>query len=163
MENVEYKSSEKNWTDFLKRYDQILGGFSTMKISKEQFQNYPTHYFSTLGNINDLFSNILKQQDLNIENSFQFAFTNEGKFKDFHNTIYSDIDYNEVQRYAERDKVNLEVRNGIVQIDKIPENKQTYLVAILDSYGKGKRKQVDSFISDLILESLLTIKKKGYH
>ncbi len=161
LENIEYKPSEKDWTDFLKRYDQVLGGFSTMKISKEHFQNYPTHYFSTLGNINTLFSNILKQQDLNIENSFQFAFTNEGKFKDFHNTIYSDIDYNEVQRYAERDNVKLEVKNGIVQIDRIPENKQTYLVAILDSYGKGKRKQVDSFISDLISGKFVENKNEG--
>ena len=161
LENIEYKSSEKSWTDFLKKYDQILGGFSTMKISKEDFQNYPTHYFSTLGNINNLFSNILKQQDLNIENSFQFAFTNDGKFKDFHNTIYSNIDYSEVQRYAENDNVKLEVKNGIVQIDKIPENKQTYLVAILESYGKGKRKQVDSFISDLISGKFVDNKKEG--
>lgn len=150
LENVEYKSSEKNWTDFLKRYDQILGGFSTMKISKEHFQNYPTHYFSTLGNINDLFSNILEKQNISIENSFQFAFTNEGKFKDFYNTIYTEINYNVVQQYAEKDKIKLEVKNGIVQIDKISENTQTYRVAILERYGKGKRMQVDSFISDLI-------------
>lgn len=161
LENVEYKSSEKNWTDFLKKYDQILGGFSTMKIGKEHFQNYPTHYFSTLGNINNLFNSILKQQDVTIDNSFQFAFTNEGKFKDFHNTIYSEINHNEVQRYAEKDNVKLEIKNGIVQIDRIPENKQTYLVAILDSYGNGKRKQVDSFISDLISGKFVDNKKEG--
>jgi hypothetical protein len=161
LENIEYKPSEKNWTNFLKRYDQILGGFSTMRISKEKFQNYPTHYFSTLSNINDLFANILDKQNISIENSFQFAFTNEGKFKDFHNTIYSEIDYNEVRHYAEKDNVKLEVKNGIVQIDRIPENKQTYLVAILDSYGKGKRKQVDSFISDLISGKFSESKKEG--
>ena len=161
LENIEYKPSEKNWSDFLIRYDQILGGFSTMRISKEKFQNYPTHYFSTLGNINNLFTNILDKQNISIENSFQFAFTNEGKFKDFHNTIYSDIDYNEVQRFAEKDNIKLEVKNGIVQIDRIPENKQTYLVAILASYGKGKRKQVDSFISDLISGKFVDNKKEG--
>ena len=161
LENVEYKSSEKNWADFLKKYDRILGGFSTMKIGKEHFQNYPTHYFSTLGNINNLFNNILIQQDVTIDNSFQFAFTNEGKFKDFHNTIYSEINHNEVQRYAEKDNVKLEIKNGIVQIDRIPENKQTYLVAILDSYGNGKRKQVDSFISDLISGKFVDNKKEG--
>ncbi len=161
LEKIEYKPSEKNWTNFLKRYDQILGGFSTMKISKEKFQNYPTHYFSTLSNINNLFTNILDKQNISIENSFQFVFTNEGKFKDFHNTIYSEIDYNEVQHYAEKDNVKLEVKNGIVQIDRIPENKQTYLVAILDSYGKGKRKQVDSFISDLISGKFSESKKEG--
>ena len=161
LENAEYKQSEKNWNDYLKKYDQILGGFSTMKISKEPFQNYPTHYFSTLGNINNFFNKILEQQNINIENIFQFAFTNEGKFKEFHNTIYSEIGYNEVERYAEKDNVKLEVKNGLVQIDKILENTQTYLVAILQNYGKGKRKQVDSFISDLIFGKFVEKKKEG--
>lgn len=163
LDDVEYQSSEKNWSEYLKRYDQILGGFSTMKISKEQFQNYPTHYFSTLGNINNLFSNILEKQNVNIKNSFQFAFTNEGQFKNFHNTIYSEIDYNEVQRYAEneKDKVRLEVKNGLVQIDKISENTNTYLVAILERYGRGKRMQNDSFISDLISDKFFQNIDKG--
>lgn len=161
LDNIENKSSEKNWSEYLKKYDQVLGGFSIMKISKENFQNYPTHYFSTLGNINNLFSNILAQQNVDIDNNFQFAFTNEERFKNFHNTIYSDIDYNEVQRYAEKDKVKLEVKYGAIQIDKIPENTQTYLVAILESYGEGKRKQVDSFISDLIAGKFIKEKKEG--
>lgn len=161
LENIEFQASEKNWSQYLKKFDQILGGFSTMKISKDNFQNYPTHYFSALGNINTLFSNILAQQGINIENSFQFAFTDEGKFKNFHNTIYSEIDYNEVKRYAENDKIKLEVKNGLVQIDKIAENTQTYLVAILESYGKGKRKQVDSFISDLISGKFNAKRKEG--
>lgn len=161
LENIEVQSSEKNWSEYLKKYDQILGGFSTMKISKDNFQNYPTHYFSALGNVNTLFSDILAQQNIVIENSFQFAFTDEGRFKNFHNTIYSEIDYNEVQRYAENDKVKLDVKNGLVQIDKIAENTQTYLVAILESYGKGKRKQVDSFISDLIAGKFVEKKKEG--
>lgn len=161
LDNIEFESSEKNWSEYLKKYDQVLGGFSTMKISKENFQNYPTHYFSSLGNINNLFSNILTQQNIEIENSFQFAFTDEGRFKNFNKTIYSDIDYNEVQRYAENDNVNLEVKNGLIQIDKIPENTQTYLIAILESYGKGKRKQVDSFISDLLSGKFNAKRKEG--
>lgn len=161
LENIEVQSSEKNWSEYLKKYDQILGGFSTMKISKDNFQNYPTHYFSALGNVNTLFGDILAQQSINIENSFQFAFTDEGRFKNFHNTIYSEIDYKEVERYAESDKIKLEVKNGLLQIDKIAENTQTYLVAILESYGKGKRKQVDSFISDLIAGKFVEKKKEG--
>lgn len=161
LDNIDFQSSEKNWSEYLKKYDQILGGFSTMKISKDNFQNYPTHYFSALGNVNTLFSDILAQQSINIENSFQFAFTDDGRFKNFHNTIYSEIDYNEVERYAENDKIKLEVKNGLLQIDKISENTQTYLVAILESYGKGKRKQVDSFISDLIAGKFVEKKKEG--
>ncbi len=125
LENIDYKSSDINWSEYLKKYDQVLGGFSTMKISKENFQNYPTHYFSSLGNINSLFSQSLSRQNITIENRFQFAFTDEGKFKDFHNTIYSNIDFNELQRYAENEKVKLETKNGLIQIDKISDNTQT--------------------------------------
>lgn len=152
LDNVVFQPSEVNWSQYLKKYDQLMGGFSTMIIGKEKFQNYPTHYFSTLGNINNLFKRILEQQNIKIENSFQFAFIDEGRFQNFHNTIYSEVNYEEVQRYAEneKEKVILEVKNGLIQIDKISENTNTYLVAILERYGKGKRMQVDSFISDLI-------------
>lgn len=161
LENIDYKSSELNWGEYLKKYDQILGGFSTMKISRENFQNYPTHYFSTLGNINSLFSKTLAHQNIIIENRFQFAFTDEGKFKNFHNTIYSDIDYNELQRYAESENVRLETKNGLIQIDKISDNTQTYLVSILESYGTGKRKKNDEFISDLLARKFVEKKKEG--
>lgn len=161
LEGIEYKQLEKNWTEYLRKYDQILGGFSSMKISKQDFQNYPTHYFSTLGNINNNFSKILAEQEINIENAFQFAFINEGKFRGFQNTIYSDIDFTEVQRYAEKDKVKLDIKNGIVQIENIPEHTQTYLVAILESYGKNKRKQIDSFVSDLLSGKFNEKKKEG--
>jgi hypothetical protein len=161
LENIDYKSSELNWGEYLKKYDQILGGFSTMKISRENFQNYPTHYFSTLGNINSLFSKTLAQQNITIENRFQFAFTDEGKFKNFHNTIYSDIDFNELQRYAENENVRLETKNGLIQIDKISDNTQTYLVSILESYGTGKRKKNDEFISDLLARKFVEKKKEG--
>ncbi len=161
LENIDYKSSEINWGVFLKKYDQMLGGFSTMKISRENFQNYPTHYFSTLGNINSLFSKTLSQQNITIENRFQFAFTDEGKFKNFHNTIYSDIDFNELQRYAESENVRLETKNGLIQIDKISDNTQTYLVSILESYGSGKRKKNDEFISDLLAKKFVEKKKEG--
>jgi hypothetical protein len=161
LENIDYKSSELNWGEYLKKYDQILGGFSTMKISRENFQNYPTHYFSTLGNINSLFSKTLAQQNITIENRFQFAFTDEGKFKNFHNTIYSDIDFNELQRYAESENVRLETKNGLIQIDKISDNTQTYLISILESYGTGKRKKNDEFISDLLARKFVEKKKEG--
>lgn len=161
LENIDYKSSDINWGEYLKKYDQVLGGFSTMKISKENFQNYPTHYFSTLGNINSLFSQSLSQQNITIENRFQFAFTDEGKFKNFHNTIYSNIDFNELQRYAESEKVKLDSKNGLIQIDKISDNTQTYLVSILESYGAGKRKKNDEFISDLLARKFVEKKKEG--
>lgn len=161
LNNIKYQGSEIDWSTYIRKYDKVLGGFAVMTTSKESFQNYPTHYFSTLGNINEFFSNSLKEQNVDIENSYKFALNNDGKFKDFHDTIYSEIDFAEVERYAEKDKVNLEVKNGIIQIDKIPDNTSTYLVAILDSYGKNKRKKVDTFISDFFSGKFNEKKKEG--
>ena len=30
LDNIEFQSSEKNWNEYLKKYDQVLGGFSTI-------------------------------------------------------------------------------------------------------------------------------------
>ena len=161
LDNVSYKPSEINWNSYLKKYDQVLGGVSSMKISKEEFQNYPTHYFSTLGNINKLFKNILENQNITIENNFEFAFTDKGNFKEFHDTIYSEINIDVVKKFASINKIKLEEKNGLIQIDNIPENKTTYFVAILETYGNDKRKKIDSFVSDLISGKFIENKKEG--
>lgn len=161
LENLVTKPTPVDWKHYLKKFDQIMGGFALMKIGKEDFQNYPTHYFKTLGNINKHFHQILNDQGVEIENAFEFAFTDNGKFKNFHDTIYSDITSEIVAKYASKDNVKIETKNGLIQIDKIPETTQTYLVSILDTYGPGKRKQADSFISDLVLGNFNEKRKEG--
>lgn len=154
-------STVVDWNHYLKRYDQILGGFALMKIGKEDYQNYSTHFFKTLGNINSLFDKILQEQDINLDNTFEFAFIDNGKFKTFHDTIYNEISSDNLFSYAEREQIKLETRNGLVQLEKIPENSQTYIIAILETYGPGKRKQVDSFISDLVSAKFNAKRKEG--
>lgn len=161
IEQVSDQATVVDWNHYLKKYDQILGGFALMKIGKEEFQNYSTHFFKTLGNINKLFDKILQEQDINHENTFEFAFTENGKYKTFHDTIYNEISSENLSSYAEREQIKLETRNGLVQLDKIPENTQTYIVAILETYGPGKRKQVDSFISDLVSAKFNAKRKEG--
>jgi hypothetical protein len=161
LENIIIKTTEVDWKHYLKKFDQIMGGFALMKIGKEDFQNYPFHYFKTLGNINSFFHQILNDQDIKIENVFEFVFIDNGKFKSFHDTIYSEVTSDVVARYASKDNIIIETRNSLIQIDKIPETSQTYLVSILDSYGPGKRKQVDSFISDLVSGNFNEKRKEG--
>jgi hypothetical protein len=158
---VPNQPTKVDWSHYLKKYDQIIGGFALMKIGKEGFQNYSSHFFKTLGNINNLFDKILQEQNINLENIFEFAFTDNGKFKMFHDTIYSDVSNETVSKYAAKDNIKIETRNGLVLIDKIPENTQTYIIAILDTYGPGKRKQIDSFISDLVSDKFNAKRKEG--
>ena len=161
IDQIADQATEVDWNHYIKKYDQILGGFALMKIGKEEFQNYSTHFFKALGNINKLFDNILLEQEINLENTFEFAFTDKGKHRTFHDTIYNEISSENLSSYAEKEQIKLETRNGLVLLDKIPENTQTYIVAILETYGPGKRKQVDSFISDLISAKFNSKRKEG--
>lgn len=161
IDRVSNQTTVVDWSHYLKRYDQILGGFALMRIGKEEYQNYSTHFFKTLGNINSLFDKILQEQGINLDNTFAFAFTDNGKFKTFHDTIFHDITSDSLSSYAKREQIKLETKNGLVQLNKIPENTQTYIIAILETYGPGKRKQVDSFISDLVSAKFNANRKEG--
>lgn len=161
LENLVSKPTQVDWKAYLNKFDKIMGGFALMKIGKEDYQNYPTHYFKTLGNINKVFDQILYDQGITIKNKFEWAFSDNGEFKKFKDTIYSDITSEVVEKYASNDNIKIETKNGLIQIDKIPENKSTYFVSILDNYGPGKRKQSDSFISDLVSGNFNEKSKEG--
>ena len=150
LDGAEAKVNPADWLEPIIRFDQLMGGFSLMNIARDKYQNYSSGYFSTLGYVNNAFRRILSEQNIETKSNFVFAFDNEGKFKDFHDAIYSDINFDVLKRFAKKDGVSIESRNGLIQIDKIPENKQTYLIAVIDSYGVNRRKKIDSFISDLV-------------
>lgn len=161
IENLSIKSTEIDWKGYLRKYDQILGGFALMRISREDFQNYPIHFFKALGNINKYFDEILVDENIQVDNAFQLAFTDYGNFKDFHDTIYSEVTLEVVNEYARKENIKIETKNGLIQLDKIPETKKTYIVSILNNYGPGKRKQADSFISDLISGNFNDKRREG--
>ena len=158
-----YKSVE-NRVDFqsqIKRFDKLMGGLSVMKIARESYQNYPTHFVVTLGNINTHFNSLLLNQGIRINNQFEFAFNDGGKFRDLYETIFSETSLETVQAFGRKEGISIETKNGVIQLDRIPEGKQTYYVAILENFGAGKRKQLDSFISELISGNLDEKRKEG--
>jgi hypothetical protein len=161
---IEGYKSQVNRVDYqaqIKRFDKLMGGISVMNIARESYQNYPTHFVVTLGNINTHFNSLLINQGIHINNQFEFAFNEGGKFKDLYDTIFSETSLEIVQTFARKEGINIETKNGVIQLDKIPEGKQTYYVAILENFGLGKRKQLDSFISELISGNLDEKRKEG--
>ena len=159
----EFKSAQRK-VDFqsqIKRFDKLMGGISVMQIAREPYQNYPTHFVVTLGNINAHFNSILVNQGIRINNQFEFAFNEGGKFRDLYETIFSETSLETVQTFAKKEGINIETKNGVIQLDRIPEGKQTYYAAILENFGAGKRKQLDSFISELVSGNLDEKRKEG--
>lgn len=135
-----YKSqvNRVNYQAQIKRFDKLMGGISVMNIARESYQNYATHFVVTLGNINAHFNSLLINQGIHINNQFEFAFNEGGKFRDLYETIFSETSLESVQTFARKEGINIETKNGVIQLDKIPEGKQTYYVAILENFGLGK-------------------------
>ncbi len=161
---IEGYKSKINTVEFdpqIKLFDKLMGGLSVMRIARESFQNYPTHFIATLGNINAYFNSLLLDQGISISNQFEFVFNNGGKFRDLYEAIFSETSLETVQTFGKKEGIKIETKNGVIQLDKIPEGKQTYYVAILENFGAGKRKQLDSFISEFISGNLDEKRKEG--
>jgi len=161
LDGIKSIQTKIDYQVLIEKFDKLMGGISVMNTAREVYQNYSTHFVATLGNINAHFNVLLKNQGIQISNQFEFAFNEDGKFRDLYQTIFSETNLEIVQTFARKEGLNIETKNGVIQLDKIPEGKQTYYVAILENFGAGKRKQLDSFISELISGNLDEKRKEG--
>ena len=134
----EYEASEntRNWHNELKMYDQLMGGFSLMKISAEEGK-HPEHYLKTLGNINNWFDNESKENlDTNIF-SMLFSESSNPLRNKFKKLIYSRVTISEVESFAEEERVpiNKAIAGGI-DLHSIAKDSLTYILAILAVYNE---------------------------
>ena len=134
----EYKASEntENWHDKLKMYDQLMGGFSLMKISTEE-GNYPEHYLKTLSNISNWFDNESKENlDKNIFSMF-FSESSKPLHNKFKKLIYSRVTISEVESFAKEENVLInKAIGGGIDLNLINKESLTYILAILAIYNE---------------------------
>jgi len=153
---------KENWKIKIEKFDRLLGGFALMSIAGNEFQNYPSNYFNTLSVINSLIKQELVNQSIEESINYDWAILNTGTQVSLHDVIYSKIINYVVEDFAKKEGIKLEKNNGKYLIDKIDENKYTYLVAILASYGgEGARMTIDTFISDFLSNKFPDKRKEG--
>jgi len=150
LPQIESAELTDDYTSLIQKFDQLLGGFSMMNIARESNENYSTHFVTSLGNVNSHFNDLMTQQGVKIENPYQFLFEENGNFKNTRKIIFSETNLEIIQEFARKDGVKLETKNGVIQSEKIPQDKTTYILSFLENFGNGKRKQLDSFISELM-------------
>lgn len=138
----------KDWKEELESYNKVLGGVAIMPICKKEFENYPLNYFGILSLFNKKIEDEILAQNVNPTINYSWAFQSESQFKQLHDLIYQNVDDTVVRNVAVGDNVNIQTRNGLYVLDSIPTKTNTYLAAILATYGKDKRKKIDDFISD---------------
>ncbi|RZL57830.1 MAG: hypothetical protein EOO93_17120, partial [Pedobacter sp.] len=152
---------ELDWSNKLDKLNKLLGGFSLMRLGGNEYQNYPPNYFFALSQINTLIKDEIVNQSIEVSNSYEWAMMETDKHSHYSKAIYSTITKEILESFAKNDGVQLVKSNGNIQIDKIPEHKSTYSIAILASYGINARKSVDDFISDLVSNKFSNRRKEG--
>ncbi|RKT00176.1 hypothetical protein [Flavobacterium sp. 123] len=159
--SINNQNSLKDWSKELEQFDRLMGGFAVMSIAGNDPQNYPTNYFNTLSVINDLVRDEIINQEVEVKNNQEWAIIRTEKFNRLYDAIYNKINNSTVENFAKVDKVQLLTNNGKYLIDKISQEKLTYFVAILASYGEGTRQSIDTFISDIISNKFPIERKEG--
>ncbi len=150
LEKFKNTNNTENWEEKIGLFNRVLGGFSIMQIADVSNLEYPFNYFNTLSLINKEVENKIK--DFNFENNYA-PYIN---IKEKRSAIYGKINLETVSKYAkEKEGFDLPIKRGLIRLEEINNNKNSYLLAILATYGNdaGKPKKISDFISSLINEN----------
>ena len=135
------------YNEQLKRFNSFLGGFALMRLAGEDYMNYSENYFATLSLFNSVIHRDLEDSKISIDPRYRGAFTGESGFQKIIPYLNKTIDESDINSIAQDE-------NQIIQKDKITRiielnslDKNTYIVAVLNTYGVGsesKRKRIDA-------------------
>lgn len=152
----DFKHSE-DWSEKIELYNRVLGGFSLMQIADFPNKAYPKNYFNSLSIINQ---EVKKQiSDFSFDEDYS-TFLNISSKK---SSIFSKISSDFVAKYAKKyEGFELPSKRGLIKLDEIDKNKNSYLLAILATYGEdsGKLKKNSDFISSIINNNFNFINKE---
>jgi hypothetical protein len=141
--DAEYPNFSTDWTNTLGVYDRILGCFALMKISGNSDWEYSENYFKTISYINLSIEKDLESSGIHFSNAYGNVFSNLKATLD----KYSHVEIADVQKQAHVEGIRLEKDLGVLKLDNIDTNSDTYSLAILSNYGLNARKSIDDFIA----------------
>ena len=151
------KPNSKDWSLELKKFDQLMGGFSLMKLSTEGKENYTKEYFQALGNLNKYFeSDKLNHKFTNLLNQVEPE-TSDSLSELYSRLVFSGVNSEKVIEFSQKENVQIFKKFGDIDISSINKEKFTYILSVLSIYGSfGGSKTVDDFLSDFMAGELYT-------
>lgn len=151
LSTLSYANKEFNidYSEQISYYDRLLGGFSLMKFSGEEYMNYSQNYFSTLSFFNSVIKQELIASKKNINPIYYDLFKGETSFKVLNKYLFKQTTEDDLAEIANIEKQNI-VKDNITKIIDINKlEKASYIVAILNTYGTGneaRKKKIDGLI-----------------
>jgi hypothetical protein len=137
-----------DYSEELKKYNSLLGGFALMKLAREPYMNFPENYFSTLSFFNSAVEDELSKSR-KVASIYHDAFIGKDTFKSLapilEKTITED-DLNSIAK-SENQKIKKDVITGLIDFNSL--DRATYITAVLYSFGvgdEGRKSKVDGLI-----------------
>jgi hypothetical protein len=137
-----------------KYFDHILGAFAFMRVAGGFSNEYSASYFRTLSFYNKL-----------VEKDYQAAVTKYGlKSNDIYGSIlartnptwqkwekyvYQPFLIDDLKQVASKEGVQLDLKIGLVDLDRLKSNPVLYDFAVLALYGNRNPKSTENLISDM--------------
>lgn len=152
------------YNEQLKRFNGFLGGFPLMRLAGEEYMNYSENYFATLAFFNTLIQQDLEYSKINIDTRYQGAFTGESGFQKIIPYLNKTIDEADISSIAhdENQIIKKDKITRIIDLDSLDKN--TYIVAVLNTYGVGnesKKKKIDELILSNFKSEIKVGKSEG--
>ena len=152
------------YMDETKRFDQYLGGFALLRLAGESYMNYSENYFSVLAFFSEVIEQELEAAGHIVDKRFWGVFTGGYGFHKIYPILNKEVTEEDVNALAQEEHLTIR-KNPITKvIDLNALDKNTYLAAVLYTYGIGiesKKKKIDELILSHFRNGIKTEKVEG--
>lgn len=143
--------SEQNIKTKLERYDRLMGGLAFMNIGllNSTFNNLDTtiNYLSAAAYFNSQIANEIKNEKIIINSDVQTIFSGKNEIFKY---LAKPITIDEVSEMGKKENQKVEKKFNAIKFESLDPKSLTYKLAILHTYGKGKVKSDNDFVSGLL-------------
>ncbi|UZJ63728.1 hypothetical protein OKW96_14950 [Sphingobacterium sp. KU25419] len=147
--------SQNDLSDKAKRFDILLGGVSFLKAATKKPANFPKDYFAVLSHFNskiksDLLQAVSSQQTHFNEQLIQIFTNKKSTWSDIQPLFFDEVTISKVENFARNEKVGIEKKFGLIELDRLKNSPNLYILGLLATYGNNKQKSLQDLISKIL-------------
>lgn len=131
----------------VEQYDRILGGLAFARLGSQEEEPFPRRYYSILANLNKLIREQYLEGRQEIEKGIDWLFSDDDASADWRSRVFREVTVTSVEEYAKQIGLPLEKKYGVFKLDRIDTSTKLYGLAVLASYGNGKRQSTEDLVA----------------